>query len=230
VLALAVVWLAALLSGAGEDASRVPPRSAPPAGDPETIMLNFERTGIRTLLLYLAEVTGQTIIPAPEMREDVTLQTPQPVSTGEAVRLLYALLETNGYRAVQDGICLRIVRVEQPDSTAHEAGSAASADPGERVVLNMDDVDLRAVAATLAELTGITVMPPPGLQGRVTVINPQPVTKTEAVRILYAVLETHGYSVVHYGSYAKIVRADQAAGKPIRMSAPPAPPTTAKEQ
>lgn len=226
VLVCAVV---ALARGAAEQAGRAGRRSAPPAAEPHVMTLDLERADLRTVLLYLAEVTGKAVVPAPGLSGEISVRSAGAVSTDEVERLLLAALATNGFRVTDDGTCLRVARADSMPVSAAQATAPDDADE-ERFTLQLDDVDLRSVVGMLAELTGKTMLPAAGMSGRVTVINPQLVTRREAVEILYAVLETHGYSVIEYGTYAKIVRAQDAAGKPIRLHKPRTAPGSVKEQ
>jgi len=218
-----------LVCGAAEQAGRAVRRSTPPLIEPRTMELDLERADIRTVLMYLADVTGKAVVPAPGLSGEISVRSGGVVSTGEVERLLNAALVTNGFRVVDDGTCLRVLRADETRLATAEITTPA-AGVSERFILHLDDTELRSVVALLAELTGTTMLPAAGMSGRVTVINPQPVTRDEAVKILYAVLETHGYSVVEYGTYAKVVRAQDAAGKPIRRHMPRTAPANVKEQ
>lgn len=229
VWAVLVCGVVALASEAAEQAVRVERRSAPPAAEPRLMSLDLEQADLRTLLLYLAEVTGKAVVPEPGLSAKISVRSAGPISTGEMERLLLAALATNGLSVMDDGICLRVVRTDSTPVSSAPASVPGSADE-ERFTLALDDTDLRSVAGMLAELTGTTMLPAAGMSGRVTLINPQPVTRREAVKILYAVLATHGYAVVEYGTYAKIVRAHAAAGKPIRLRAPRTAPRSVQEQ
>lgn len=227
--ALLVCAAAGLASGTAERAGRAGRRSAPPAVEPREMTLDLEHADLRTVLLYLAEVTGKAVVPAPGLSGEISVRSAGAVSTGEVARLLVAALATNGFHVTDDGACLRVARADNAPMSTVQATVPESGDE-ERFMLQLDEVDVRSVVGLLAELTGKTLLPAAGMSGRVTVISPQPVTRREAVEILYAVLETHGYTVVEYGTYAKIVRAQDAAGKPIRLQAPRTAPGSVKEQ
>lgn len=219
----------ALVCGAAGQAGRTVRRSAPPSLAPRTMELELERADIRTVLLYLAEVTGKAVVPAPGLSGEINVRSAGMLSTGEVERLLLAALATNGFCVVDDGTCLRVARVDDMPLNTMDTTPPAGGDE-ERFTLHLEDTELRSVVARLAELTGTTMLPAAGMSGRVTVINPRPVTRDEAVKILYAVLETHGYSVVEYGTYAKVVRASDAAGNPMRLRMPRTAPAKVKEQ
>lgn len=211
--ALTVCAVVALASGAAEQAGRAGRRSAPPAAEPRLMSRDLEHADLRTVLLYLAEVTGKAVVPAPGLSGEINVRSAGPVSPGDMEQQLLAALATNGFRVTDDGTCLRVTRADNMPVSI----TVLERSDEERFTLQLEEVDVRSVVGMLAELTGKTMLPSAGMSGRVTVINPQPVTRREAVEILYAVLETHGYTVVEYGTYAKIVRAHDAAGKPIRL-------------
>jgi hypothetical protein len=91
---------------------------------------------------------------------------------------------------------------------------------GKTVRLNFEDADIRTVLTYLSELSGETIVPDPGVHGEVTVINPKPVTPEQAKEIIYAILETHGFTIVRYANLVKVVPSSEAQRKPIRTVQP----------
>jgi len=63
-------------------------------GTNATITLNFEGTDIRTVLLYLSEITGETILVDPKVRGEVSIINPKPVTPEEAKQIIFSILET----------------------------------------------------------------------------------------------------------------------------------------
>ena len=76
----------------------------------DLITLNFEGTDIRTVLLYLAELTGDTILIDKSIRGDVTIINPKPVPPKEAIQIIYSLLEMQGFTIVRYGKYVKVIR------------------------------------------------------------------------------------------------------------------------
>lgn len=76
----------------------------------DLITLNFEGTDIRTVLLYLAELTGDTILLDKNVRGDVTIINPKPVPAKEAIQIIYSLLEMQGFTIVRYGKYVKVVK------------------------------------------------------------------------------------------------------------------------
>ncbi len=74
------------------------------------ITLNFEGTDIRTVLLYLAEITGDTILPDKSVRGDVTIINPKPVTPAQAKQIIFSILEMQGFTIVNYGDYVKVVR------------------------------------------------------------------------------------------------------------------------
>lgn len=91
----------------------------------------------------------------------------------------------------------------------------------EKIFLNFEGVDLRTVLLLLADITGYTILPEPGVSGEVTIINPQPVTPEEAMQIIFSILEMQGFTIVEHDHLVKIIRAGQARHRPIRTMMQP---------
>jgi general secretion pathway protein D len=68
---------------------------------PPLIQLNFEDTDLRTVLLYLSEITGETIIPGANVRGTATIINPKPVPPSEAKELIFSILETMNFSIVK---------------------------------------------------------------------------------------------------------------------------------
>jgi len=82
-------------------------RVAQPLSD--KIVLNFEETDIRTVLLYLGELTGETILPATCVRGQVTLINPQPVTRAQAVEIITALIESCNFKVIHGQKVIKVV-------------------------------------------------------------------------------------------------------------------------
>ena len=76
----------------------------------DLITLNFEGTDVRTVLLYLAEITGDTILPDKSVRGDVTIINPKPVTPEQAKQIIFSILEMQGFTVVKYDDYVKIVK------------------------------------------------------------------------------------------------------------------------
>jgi hypothetical protein len=87
-----------------------PPRAvAPPPGK---VVLNFEDTDLRTVLLYLAELTGLPVVPSPNVRGQVTLLNPQPMTREQAIEAVIALIESSNFKVIRQPDLIKVVPLE----------------------------------------------------------------------------------------------------------------------
>ncbi len=87
-----------------------------------------------------------------------------------------------------------------------------------KIKLNFEETDLRAVLVFLSELTGENIIFGNGVKGPVTVITPSPVTRQEAIKIIYSALEMLKYTIVREGGIAKVIKSGDAKQSPILVS------------
>ncbi len=85
-----------------------------------------------------------------------------------------------------------------------------------KIILNFDDTDIKTVLIYLAEITGKTVLPDKSVSGKVSIINPKPVTPEEAKQIIFSVLEMNKFTVVNQKNYIKIIKSAEAIRNPIK--------------
>ncbi len=76
----------------------------------DLITLNFEGTDVRTVLLYLAEITGDTILLDKSVRGDVTIINPKPVTAASAKQIIFSILEMQGFTIVRYDDYVKVVR------------------------------------------------------------------------------------------------------------------------
>ncbi|WP_028917498.1 MULTISPECIES: type II secretion system secretin GspD [Pseudoxanthomonas] len=91
---------------------------------------NFEGESLHAVVkAILGEMLGQNYVIAPDVQGTVTLATPNPVSPGEAMRLLDMVLGQNNARLIYSGGRYNVVPADQGmnGSVAPRAGSAARA-------------------------------------------------------------------------------------------------------
>lgn len=87
----------------------------------------------------------------------------------------------------------------------------ADASDGAPHTLNMKDVDVNVLIATVSEITGQTFIVDPAVQGKVNVVSSQPLSKEELYQTFLSVLRVHGYSAIDAGSAVRIVPEQKAA-------------------
>ncbi|NLF41001.1 type II secretion system secretin GspD [bacterium] len=78
--------------------------------NPPLMYLQFEGVDIRTILLYLSDITGDRILPDRQLRGDVTLINPRPVTPDEAKQIIFSILEMEGFTIVRHPDLIKIVR------------------------------------------------------------------------------------------------------------------------
>ena len=87
----------------------------------------------------------------------------------------------------------------------------SDASDGAPHTLNLKDVDVNVLIATVSEITGKTFIVDPAVQGKVNVVSSQPLTKDELYQTFLSVLRVHGFSAIEAGSAVRIVPDQKAA-------------------
>jgi general secretion pathway protein D len=100
---------------------------------------------------------------------------------------------------------------------------APLATPDVPILMNFRDATIDTVLDHLAEVAGLVIIKPAEVQGRITVINRQPMSVDEAVAVLDTVLRGKGYAAVRMNRTLKIVSVAQAtkSAVPVRVGADP---------
>ncbi len=75
----------------------------------------------------------------------------------------------------------------------------------ERLTLNLNKTDIRALIETMSNITGKNFIVDPRVSGEVTVISSTPVTPDEAYEIFISVLHVNGFSIVETGNTLKVI-------------------------
>ena len=83
------------------------------------------------------------------------------------------------------------------------------------VYLNYRNVDILQMISVMSELTGRNFLVDDKVRGRVTLIAPRPVTRTEAYQIFLAALAMQGFTVVSQGPISTIVPLRDAKTSPL---------------
>lgn len=87
----------------------------------------------------------------------------------------------------------------------------SDASDGAPHTLNLKDVDINVLIATVSEITGKTFIVDPAVQGKVNVVSSQPLSKAELYQMFLSVLRVHGFSAIEAGSAVRIVPDQKAA-------------------
>lgn len=86
------------------------------------------------------------------------------------------------------------------------AGVALSAAAtASEIMLNFRDTDIRSVIESVAEITGQSFVLDPRVQGKISVISPDPVRREDLMGVLHAALQVQGYQAVDDGLTIRIV-------------------------
>lgn len=180
-------------------------------------------------LKHLAERSGRAVVVGTGVSVGAAWYAEESAATGDLLRVAMRVLASNGWEVTDDGVCLRVLPVHSEKKGG--VGNGGDRGRGEELMeLQLDGRELNEVVGMLAELTGKTVLAAPRMRGEVSAVVPRPVGREEAIEILYAVLESHGYTVIDYGRYMKIVRSAEAASKPIRLERRSAAPRSEEER
>jgi general secretion pathway protein D len=97
------------------------------------------------------------------------------------------------------------------------------------LVMNFKDASLQAVLEYLSETSGLVIIEEVKPEGRVTIMNGQPMHEAEAVALLNTVLKEKGYAAIPMGKTLKIVTLEEAKKRNIPVysgSDPEAIPAT----
>ncbi len=86
-------------------------------------------------------------------------------------------------------------------------------DPDQDKLINFNfrDVNIMAVLELYSALMGKAFLPDEKIQGRVTVISSTALSKKEAIKLFYSILDMKQLAVVEYDTYFKIIRKQDAA-------------------
>ncbi|MEZ6190657.1 MAG: type II secretion system secretin GspD [Phycisphaerales bacterium] len=105
--------------------------------------------------------------------------------------------------------------VTQPGTPAMSDAAVEEAQPtplidGNGLLLNFRDAPLQAVLEYLSEQAGLIVINDTQVQGRITVVNRQPITLDEAINLINTLLMEEGYTAVRRDKLLRVVRLQDA--------------------
>ena len=87
----------------------MPPAQASGTNNPNELRMNFRNAPLEMVLHYLSDAAGFIIVMDTRVNGNVSVISGQPMTKDEAVDLLNAVLNKNGYAAIRDGRTLTIV-------------------------------------------------------------------------------------------------------------------------
>ena len=89
--------------------------------------------------------------------------------------------------------------------SANETAAATAMNTSTKGTLNFVGADIESVIAAIGDYTNTTFIIDPRVKGTINLVSEEPVTKAQAFKLLASVLRLHGYAVVSYNDYAKVV-------------------------
>ena len=84
----------------------------------------------------------------------------------------------------------------------------------DQITLNFQDVDIRALINTVAEVTGKNFIVDPRVKGKVTLVSGGPLNADEIYSVFLSVLEVHNFAAVSTGGIIKIVPSNIVKQRP----------------
>lgn len=124
-------WLltvALILATAFVQAAPAPTPSGAAADGDKRVTMNMRDADIRTLIQWIADVTGKNFVVHKDVKGPVTVISKEPVTPDEAYQLFLQVLQVHGYAAVQTGAAIKIVPTDLARSSAGENTPPRSAD------------------------------------------------------------------------------------------------------
>ena len=79
------------------------------AVEPGKLVLNMRDADIRSLVQWVADVTGKNLIVHKDVQGKVTVLSADPVTPEQAYQVFLSALEVNGFAAVESGGAIKIV-------------------------------------------------------------------------------------------------------------------------
>lgn len=97
------------------------------AENEETFTLNFKDADIQSVIKFIADATGKTIIINPKVRGSVKVISNSPVNKEELYALFLSVLDVHGFTAIENGNVVRIVPNRDARSLAIPSVNATGA-------------------------------------------------------------------------------------------------------
>ena len=103
------------------------------AVEPGKLVLNLRDTDIRSLVQWVADVTGKNLIVHKDVQGKVTVLSADPVTPEQAYQVFLSALEVNGFAAVESGGAIKIV----PQAMANSSSPQISRGVGGETVITV---------------------------------------------------------------------------------------------
>lgn len=119
----------------------------------EQIRMNMRDADLRAMIQWMADVTGKNFIVHREVQGVGTIVSTEPVTKDEAWQMFLAVLDMNGYVAVQSGDSTKIIPAE---NASQSAGSISSGGAGDMAtsIIRLRNVPAQELAGQLQALVG----------------------------------------------------------------------------
>ena len=133
---------------------------------PGELRLNFRGASLETVLNYLSDAAGFIIVLDTPVRGKVDVWSNQPVTRDEAVTLLNAVLNKNGYAAIRNDRTLTIV--DKNEAKTHDVPVKVSNDPD--AIPNNDEIVTQIIPIRFVEAEQLVKDLSPFVSSQATVV------------------------------------------------------------
>ncbi|MDH5516235.1 MAG: type II secretion system secretin GspD [Gammaproteobacteria bacterium] len=100
-----------------------------------------------------------------------------------------------------------------------------SAHAAEKITLNLQDADIRALITTVSKFTGKNFVIDPRIKAKVTVVSNKSMNKKQVYQVFLSILQVHGFAAVELGSITKIVPEVNAKQGALKITSDDSPGT-----
>ena len=80
---------------------------------PRMVQMDYDDADIKHLINFISELTGKNFIVGNDVKGKVTVRMPTKVTVEEAYKVFEDVLDVNGYKTVQSGKAIKIVKADQ---------------------------------------------------------------------------------------------------------------------
>ncbi|GAA6138738.1 GspD family T2SS secretin variant XcpQ [Arenicella sp. 4NH20-0111] len=154
--------------------------------------------------------------PSPKQFSDHTNNEQLPTSAPKPSRSLFALVQRkarrNGAMVLLMASMTSLFGINSVNAQT-ERGNATAENQNE-VKLNLQDVDIRVLINTVAEVSGKNFIVDPRVKGKVSVISGKSVSPDELYDYFLAILEVHNFATVGSGNVIKVLPSNVIKQKP----------------
>jgi general secretion pathway protein D len=132
------------------------PAAAAPEGK---LVMNMRDADIRSLIQWVADVTGKNIVVHKDVQGTVTVLSAEPVTPEQAYQVFLATLDVHGFAAIDDGSAIKIVPASMANASNPPIGQGSAAH-GETIVsvIRANNVPAEKLATNLRPLVPQTAM------------------------------------------------------------------------